>query len=55
MGKTIRKYQVRDRHNAYKRIRKQELEDKYYTDVSKSHERKIRRKGNLDEPDNDSR
>lgn len=55
MGKTIRKYQLRDRYDAYKRIRKPELEDRYYTDVSKSHERKIRRKGTLDEPASDSR
>ena len=55
MGKTIRKYQIRDRHNSYKRVRKQELEDKYYTDVSKSHERKIRRKGIYDEPEPDGR
>jgi hypothetical protein len=45
MGKTIRKYQIRDRHNSYKRIKKYELEDLYYTDVSKSHERKIQKKG----------
>jgi hypothetical protein len=55
MGKTIRKYQVRDRKNLYKRIDKQGLDDVYYTDVSKSHERKIRRKGlPQDHSDNDS-
>lgn len=54
MGKTIRKYQIRDRHNSYKRIKKQELEDMYYTDVSKSHERKILKKGLPEEKESDS-
>ena len=45
MSKTIRKYQVRDRANKYQRIENRELEDKYYTDVAKSHDRKIRKKG----------
>ena len=51
MSKTIRKYQVRDRRNQYKRIEKLKLEDKYYTDVAKSHDRKIRKQGLRDESD----
>ena len=54
MSRTIRKYQVRDRRNQYKRIEKQKLEDRYYTDVAKSHERKIRKKG-LEDGDDDLR
>lgn len=54
MSKSIRKYQVRDRRNQYKRIEKQKLEDRYYTDVAKSHDRKIRKKGNIDESDDSS-
>jgi hypothetical protein len=53
MGKSIRKYQIRDRGNRYKRIEKLKLEDRYYTDVAKSHERKIKRKGVLEEPEDD--
>lgn len=49
MGKTIRKYQIRDRKNQYKRIEKQKMLDKYYTDVSKSHERDVRRNSLPDE------
>ena len=45
MGKTIRNYQIRDKKNKYKRIEKQKILDKYYTDVAKSHERDIRKKG----------
>jgi hypothetical protein len=45
MSKTIRKYQTRDRRNQYKRIEKLKLEDRYYTDVAKSHERKIEKRG----------
>lgn len=45
MSRTIRKYQVRDRRNRYKRIEREKLEDQYYTDVAKSHDRKIRKKG----------
>ena len=45
MSRTIRKYQVRDRRNQYKRIEKAKLQDKYYTDVAKSHDRDIRKKG----------
>jgi hypothetical protein len=45
MSKTTKKYQSRDRSNRYKRIEKIELEDKYYTDVAKSHDRKIIKKG----------
>ena len=52
MSRTIRKYQIRDRGNSYKRIEKRRLEDRYYTDVAKSHERDIRKKG-LDDPAND--
>ena len=49
MGKTVRKYQIRDRANKYQRIENHELHDKYYTDVAKSHDRKIKRRG-LEEP-----
>ena len=49
MSKSIRKYQVKDKRNQYKQVQKRELEDKYYTDVSKSHDRKIRKKGRLPE------
>jgi hypothetical protein len=45
MSKTIRKYLVRDRANKYQRIENHKLEDKYYTDVAKSHDRQIRKKG----------
>jgi hypothetical protein len=45
MSRTIRKYQVRDKRNRYKQIERQKLEDQYYTDVAKSHDRKIRKKG----------
>jgi hypothetical protein len=45
MGRTIKKYVIRDRRNRYKRIEKLKLEDKYYTDVAKSHDRKINKKG----------
>ena len=45
MSRTIRKYAIRDRRNRYKRVEKLKLEDKYYTDVAKSHDRKIRKKG----------
>jgi len=57
MSRTIRKYAIRDRRNRYKRVEKLELEDKYYTDVAKSHDRKIRKKGlqedEIDEQSND--
>ena len=49
MSRTVRKYQVRDRRNKYKRIEKLKLQDRYYTDVAKSHERKIDRKGLQDD------
>jgi hypothetical protein len=52
MGKTIRKYQLRDRQNLYKRVDKLKLEDRYYTDVAKSHERKIHKKGLPQPPEN---
>jgi hypothetical protein len=45
MSKTIRKYQTRNKKDQYSRIEKLQLEDKYYTDVAKSHDRKIRKKG----------
>jgi hypothetical protein len=45
MSKTIRKYQVRDKSKRYERIEKIETEGRYYTDVAKSHDRKIRKKG----------
>lgn len=45
MSRTIKKYQTRERSNRYKRAEKVQLEDKYYTDVAKSHERKIIKKG----------
>lgn len=45
MSKTTKKYQTRDRSNQYKRIEKLQLNDKYYTDVAKSHDRKIIKKG----------
>jgi hypothetical protein len=45
MSKTIRKYQVRDRSNQYKRIENMKIVDKYYTDVAKSHERNIQKSG----------
>jgi hypothetical protein len=44
MGKTIRKYQIKDRNQRYKRKDREQYDDKYYTDVSKSHDRKIKRK-----------
>jgi hypothetical protein len=49
MSKTIKKYQTRDRSNMYKRIEKVQLEDKYYTDVAKSHERKVIKRGLKDD------
>jgi hypothetical protein len=49
MSKTIRKYQTRERGNNYKRIEKVQLEGKYYTDVAKSHDRKIIKKGLQDD------
>jgi hypothetical protein len=53
MSRTIRKYQTRDRRNQYKRIERVKLENKYYTDVAKSHERKIRKRELQEEdPDN---
>lgn len=45
MSKTIRKYQIRDKYNEYVRIPQDKLVDKYYTDVAKSHDRKIRKQG----------
>jgi hypothetical protein len=45
MSKTIRKYQTRNKKDQYSRIEKLRLEDKYYTDVAKSHDRKIRKTG----------
>ncbi len=45
MSKTIRKYQVRDKSKRYERIERVEFEGRYYTDVAKSHDRKIRKKG----------
>lgn len=45
MSRTIRKYQGKDRRNQYKRIERLKLEDKYYTDVAKSHDRKIKKQG----------
>ena len=54
MSRTIRKYQVRDRRNQYKRIENENLEDRYYTDVAKSHDRKIRKKGLKNNFDPDS-
>lgn len=53
MSKTIKKYQTRDRSNRYKRIEKAHLDDKYYTDVAKSHERKIIKKGLQDDQSTD--
>ena len=54
MSKTIRKYQGRDRRNQYKRIERLKLEDKYYTDVAKSHDRKIKKNGLQEEQDGGS-
>lgn len=54
MSRTIRKYQVRDRRNRYKRIENKNLEDAYYTEVAKSHDRKIRKKGLKGNFDDDS-
>lgn len=45
MSRSIRKYQTRDKRNRYKRIERLKLEDKYYTDVAKSHERKVKKEG----------
>jgi hypothetical protein len=53
MSRTIRKYQIRDRRNRYKRNEKLDLEGRYYTDVAKSHDRKIKKKG-LREEDEES-
>lgn len=53
MSKTIKKYQTRDRSNRYKRIEKIQLEDRYYTDVAKSHDRKIIKKGLKDDQSSD--
>lgn len=53
MSRTIRKYTIRDRRNRYKRIEKLRLEDKYYTDVAKSHDRKIHKKGLPEEDRNE--
>ena len=50
MSKSIRRYHAKDRSNRYKRIEKLRLEDRYYTDVAKSHDRKIRKKGLEEEP-----
>lgn len=44
MSRTIRKYQLRNKKNRYQRVDKNQLEDRYYSGVSKSHERKIKRK-----------
>jgi hypothetical protein len=51
MSRTIRKYQIRDRRNRYKRVEREKLEDEYYTDVAKSHDRKIRKKGLREDSD----
>ena len=51
MGKTIRKYNARDKRSQYKRIEKLKLEDQYYTGVAKSHDRKIRKKGLQEDQD----
>jgi hypothetical protein len=50
MSRTIRKYLVRDSSNKYKRIEQQKLLDAYYTDVAKSHDRKIKKKGLPEDP-----
>lgn len=52
MSKSTRKYKTRDRSNRYKRIEKLKLEDRYYTDVARSHERKIKKRGLEEESDN---
>lgn len=51
MSKSAKKYHTRDRSNRYKRIERLKLEDKYYTDVAKSHDRKIIKKGLEEEPE----
>ena len=45
MSRTIRKYQVRNKRDKYKRVEKLKLDAKYYTNVAKSHDRNIERKG----------
>lgn len=52
MSKSARKYKTRDRSNRYKRIEKLKLEDRYYTDVARSHERKIKKNELEEEQDN---
>ena len=52
MSRTIRKYQIKDRRNRYKTNEKLDLKGRYYTDVAKSHDRKIKKKG-LQEEDED--
>ena len=54
MSRSANKYKIRDKSNRYKRIEKLRLEAKYYTDVAKSHERKIYRQG-LGEDSQDGR
>lgn len=53
MSRTIRKYNLRDKKNKYKRVDKNKLEDKYYSNSSKSHERKVRRKDLRDDFDDE--
>ena len=48
MSRTIKKYTARDRRNRYAPIPDLELEDSLYTATSKSHDRKIRKKGNTE-------
>lgn len=54
MSRTVRKYLVRDKRNKYKRIERLRLLDAYYTDVAKSHDRKINQQGISEEPDKPS-
>lgn len=55
MSRTIKKYQLRNKRDKYKRVEKLKLDAKYYTDVAKSHERNIERKGlQPDEPESKS-